>query len=258
MSARAKCRWGAAHRLGLAALAVVAAAVSVDAGDVGAQTIAPPTIEETALDLGDGTALRYGIALPAGYDASARDPRPLVVSLHPGGSGEYYGSEFMQGIVEPGLRSWRAVIVAPDVPDRSWATPRSERAILALVRQISATHAIDPARVLVTGFSMGGRGTWYMASRHSEVFTGAIVMAGSPDAAEVAGVSIPIFLIHSPSDEVVPFERAEAAYLALTERGHPVEMRVLPGAGHYTMGAYVGVLRAGGSWMLARWGAGAR
>ena len=218
-----------------------------------AQAVPPPTIEETALDLGDGASMRYGIALPADYDPSARDPRPLVIALHPGGRSPYYGSDFMQGIVEPALRAWGAVIVAPDVPDRSWATPRSERAVLALVEHVMAERAIDPARVLVTGFSMGGRGTWYMAARHADVFTGAIVMAGSPDEGEIADVRIPIFLIHSPDDEVVPFGPAEEAYSALAARGHPVEMRVLPGASHYMMGAYVPVLRVAGRWMLERW-----
>jgi predicted peptidase len=221
----------------------------------GAQAVPPPTVEETSLDLGDGAVMRYGIALPAGYDEAATGPRPLVVALHPGGRSPYYGSDFMQGIVEPALRTWGAVIVAPDVPDRSWATPRSERAVLALVEHVMAQRAIDRTRVLVTGFSMGGRGTWYMAARHADVFTGAIVMAGSPDEREIADVRIPIFLIHSPDDEVVPFGPAEDAYTALAARGHPVEMRVLPGASHYMMGAYVPVLRVAGRWMLERWGA---
>ncbi len=236
-------------------VAVVCSAVSSTATGAAAQAAAPSNIEDTALDLGDGTTLRYGIARPAEYDASTSRPRPLVVSLHPGGRGEYYGREFMQGIVEPGLRSWDAVIVAPDVPDRSWATPRSERAILALVRHVSSTHAIDPSRVLVTGFSMGGRGTWYMAARHPDVFTGAIVMAGSPNDEDVERLTLPILIIHSPEDEVVPFAGAEEAYLTLSARGHPVELRVLPGAGHYTMGAYVPVLRVGSRWMLERWAA---
>jgi len=239
----------------LAGFATVILLSAAAPGHALAQAPQPPTIEETSLALGDGTSIRYGLGLPAGYDRSRGAPRPLVLALHPGGRGEFYGSEFMQGIVEPALRSWGAVIVAPDVPDRSWATARSEHAVLALVEHVMAEHAIDRARVLVTGFSMGGRGTWYIAARHGDVFTGAIVMAGSPGAPEIAGLRIPLFIIHSPDDEVVPFGPAEEAYAALAARGHPVEMRVLPGAGHYMMGAYVPVLRVAGRWMLERWGA---
>jgi dipeptidyl aminopeptidase/acylaminoacyl peptidase len=215
---------------------------------------APPRVIETTLELRDGSALRYAIAQPNGYDDASGDPRPLVLALHPGGRSEYYGSSFLQSIVEPALRSWGAVMIAPDVPDRSWATPRSEQALLALVEEVIARHVIDRERVLVTGFSMGGRGAWHMVARHSDVFTGAVVMAGSPGEVEVETLTTtPLYLVHSPDDEVVPFEPVEQSYLSLSRRGHPVELRVLPGAGHYAMGAYVPALRAAGAWMLARW-----
>jgi len=214
--------------------------------------LSPPRVVETTLSLDDGSVLRYGIAIPADYEADGA-PRPLVLALHPGGRSEYYGSAFMRSVVEPALRSWGAVLIAPDVPDRSWTTARSDGAVLALVDRVRAEYAIDPDRVLVTGFSMGGRGTWHLAARRPDVFSGAIVMAGSPGGDDVASVRVPLFLIHSPDDEVVPFGPVEEAYLALVERGHRVEMRLLPGAGHYQMGAYVPTLRAAGAWMLAAW-----
>lgn len=232
-------------------------------GWTAAQTSLPPApapqrIAETTLALADGWVLPYGISLPAGYESDG-PPRPLVVALHPGGRQPYYGSSFMRSVVEPGLRSWGAILVAPDVPDRSWATARSEQAILALVEHVLAEHSVDRARVLVTGFSMGGRGTWYTAARHADVFTGAIVMAGSPGADDLERlVDVPLYMIHSPDDEVVPFEPVERAYRVLAERDYPTELRVLPGAGHYMMGAYVPALRAAGDWMLERWREGSR
>lgn len=232
-----------------AGLALLLCALAVAGEAVRGQGM-PATATETTLELGDGTVLRYGIIAPT---ADAEEPRPLVLVLHPGGVGEYYGSDFMRAIVEPALRSWGAVLVAPDVPDRSWATVRSERAVLALVERVAAEHRIDRARVLVTGYSMGGAGTWYLASRHPQVFTGAIVVAGSPRGVDLADVTIPVYLLHSPDDEVVPFAGAEEAYRALSERGHPVELRVLPGFSHYMMGAYVPALRLAGDWMLERW-----
>jgi predicted peptidase len=223
------------------------AALAQDADRAVAQ-LGPPTSVETSVVLTDGTTLRYGIIAPDGDE-----PRPLVLVLHPGDRGEYYGSSFMQAIVEPALRSWNAVMVAPDVPDRSWSTARSERAVLALIEHVRAQQPVDPARVLVTGFSMGGAGTWYLAGRQPELFTGAIVMAGSPRDVDFDAVSMPVYILHSPDDQVVPFEGAEEAYRELSERGHAVELRVLPGLSHYMMGAYVPALRLAGAWMLERW-----
>jgi len=228
--------------------------VAVAVGNAAAQAAPAQVVEQTTFTLSDGSSMRYGIALPVGYERTG-PPRPLVLALHPGGRDVYYGASFMRGIVEPALRSWGAVMVAPDVPDRSWSTALSDRAVLELLEHVMAEYPIDRTRVLVTGFSMGGGGTWYMASRHPELFTGAIVMAGSAGQEAIATLRIPIYLIHSPDDDTVPFAQAEAAYRALAARGHTVEMRVLPGVSHYMMAAYTPPLRLAGNWMLERWGA---
>ena len=215
---------------------------------------ATPVVTETVIRLDGGTEMRYAISVPADAEDSRSDPRPLVLALHPGGRYEYYGSSFMQTVVEPALRGWGAVIVAPDVPDRSWATSRSERAVLALLDEIRATHSIDETRVLVTGFSAGGRGAWFLASRNPEIFTGAIVMASSPEGALLDDLAeTPLIIIHSPDDQVVPYGPVEEVALELGERGYPVHMMRLPGASHYDMRGYVLPLRAAGDWMMEQW-----
>lgn len=217
-----------------------------------------PRVTETSFEFEKGTEMRYAISFPTGYDASARDPRPLILALHPGGRSEYYGSWFMQSIVEPALRDWEAVIVAPDVPDERWATERSERAVLALLDHVSSQHPIDRARILITGFSMGGRGTWYMATRHPDLFTGAIVMATGPGEGSLESLAaMPLYIVHSPDDGVVPYEPVEETALMLAARGYPVQMMRLPGATHDMMGDYVIPLRAAGKWMQEQWQASA-
>jgi predicted peptidase len=214
----------------------------------------PPTVIETLFSLNEGSAMRYAIALPAAYDASPEEPRPLVLALHPGGRDEYYGSWFMQTIVEPALRGWEPIIVAPDVPDESWATEASERSVLALLDDILARYAIDPHRVLITGFSMGGRGTWYLASRRPERFTGMIVMATGPGRGQLENLAdMPLYIIHSPDDEVVPYEPVEDLAVQLAERGYPVQMMRLAGASHGMMGDYVGPLKAAADWLWHQW-----
>lgn len=216
-----------------------------------AQPSGAPGVTESVFVLESGAEMRYAISLPAGY---AETPRPLVLALHPGGRSVYYGSWFMQSIVEPALRDWDAVIVAPDVPARSWSVPESERAVLALLADVAARHAIDPDRVLVTGFSMGGAGTWYFAARNPDLFTGAIAVAARPaeDRLDSFG-QMPLYLIHSPDDEVVPYGPVEDAALELEARGSAVELLRLPGATHYMMGAYVGPIRRAGEWIRERW-----
>ena len=214
-----------------------------------------PQIVQGAFSLDGGGEMLYALALPSGYSEEDRVPRPLILALHPGGRAEYYGSWFMQSIVEPALRDWDAIIVAPDVPDRSWEGEAAERAVLDLIAEVRARYPIDPTEVLVTGFSMGGRGTWFFATRHSDLFTGAIVMAGSRGDLEIEGLGeLPIYFIHSPDDEVVPYEPVVETAQLLADRGHPVQLLRLDGATHGMMGDYVAPLQAAGEWMMRQWG----
>ena len=211
----------------------------------------------------DGAEMTYALSLPTAVGSGATDPLPLILALHPGGARTpYYGSGFMRSIVEPALCSWNAIIIAPDAPTRSWATDESDRAVIALVRQVMTQHAVDPERVLVTGFSLGGRGTWFFATRHADLFTGAIPMAGPVNAGvldEIGAMPIgrlgamPIHIVHSRDDERVAFEPAAEAAERLKERGNPVELTALSGIGHFAMGAYISSLKEAGDWMLEQW-----
>ena len=147
------------------------------------------------------------------------------------------------------------IVVAPDCPTASWTDPIAERAVLALVRSVMADYEIDRSRVLVTGFSLGGRGTWFMASRHADLFTAAIPIASSPGSEPLDRLGlIPTYVIHSRDDEVAAFEPNERAVAELKRRGRAVEHAWLDGLRHYDMDAYVDALRAAGQWVSQQWG----
>lgn len=230
-------------------LLAVLAALLIPAADAQAQPA--PRFERRTMTAPDGTAMRYGLAVPGGYQAAR--PRPLVVALHPGGSSPYYGDGFLRSIFLPGLRALDPIMVAPDVPGRSWAEPGSERAVLALVEAMTAEFAVDRRRILIVGFSMGAAGTWYMAARHGDRFTAAIVLAGRTEEPVASLAKIPTYIIHSQADEVVPFDQAQARAAALERLGRPVRFEALTGVSHFDMGAYVDALGRAGEWVTERW-----
>ena len=218
-----------------------------------AQAGGRPTVEHLTFEIEGHGEMPYAVSVPAGYDPAT--PHPLILALHPGGKqGSYYGSVNMRQIFEPALRALNAVVVAPDVPTRRWTSDVSDRGVMALLEQILATYTIDRTRILVTGFSLGGRGTWFFATRHPDFFTGAIPIAGRPgdDPLDALG-DMPVHIIHSRADDVVPFGPAEEAARQLQEAGHPVAFTALDGVSHYAMGGYVRTLRDAGDWMLAQW-----
>jgi predicted peptidase len=218
------------------------------------QQAAPAVLQRTFVAPEAGRIL-YGISIPPGY--TSREPRPLVLALHPGGERTpYYGLSFMRGIVSPALMELGAIIVAPDCPTRAWSDPEAERAVMALLESVMKEYAIDRRRVLVTGFSLGGRGTWFMSSRHADFFTGAIPIAGSSGEEPLDRLGrIPTYVIHSRNDQVVPFDPDQRTTQQLEKLGRTVRFEALEGLGHYEMGGYIDALARAGRWVAERWSA---
>jgi predicted peptidase len=231
---------------------LLAAALTVQAGAPARFRVVPK-----GLDVPGVGNVRYGLALPNKFEA--QKPRPLVLALHPGGGAgvTYYGSQFMQQVVAPALSKavdFDPIIIAPDCPARSWSDPLAEKGVLALVEHIFSEFAIDKRHVLVTGFSMGGHGTWFFESRHADLFTGAIVMAGATRNEPLDGLGkIPTYIIHGTADTVVPFGPAEQNARELEKLGRPVKFEALDGVNHYNMGFYVEPLTRAARWIAERW-----
>ena len=215
-----------------------------------AQAGGRPQISAASIDVPGHGPMVYTIAVPR--DLRDGEPRPLVLALHPGGGSR--GGPFLQQIVAPALRDWGAIIVAPDSPNRRWSVPSAEESVLFLLDDILGKYEIDRDRMLVTGFSMGGAGTWFMATHHPERFTGAIPIASAPRDNPLDRIGpMPVHVIHSRDDELVPIGPARAAADTLAQRGQPTEFTELSGVGHYTMGGYVQALREAGAWMRQQW-----
>lgn len=196
---------------------------------------------------------RYTLAIPDGYTGA--HATPLVVALHYGGMvTPFYGRGILAGLVEPALRELGALIVAPDCQHGDWANPESEAEILALLEHLQANYNIDADKTLIAGYSLGGAGTWYVAARNQDKFAAAIPMASwvQSDSAEVAW-KIPLYVIHSRVDEVVPFEQTEQVVRQLKEKGVTVEFVALENITHYETYGFVEPLRATVPWIRMAW-----
>lgn len=213
---------------------------------------AAPTFARGAFKTPDGSTVRYGLAVPRDYDASR--PRPLVLALHPGGGGTpFYGDRYLRSVFSPGLQGLDAIMIAPDAPGQTWTDTESEKGVMALLQDVAAKYSIDRRRILVVGFSMGGRGAWFLSSRHADQFTAAIVMAGQSDEPVADLARIPTYVIHSRDDERIPFDQAARRVEALERLGRALRFDVLEGVGHFSMGDYADALQRGGRWVRERW-----
>ena len=125
------------------------------------------------------------VHVPENYDP--RKPLGLIISLH-GGAGstpQSAAGEQMKGAMKQ-FGGGDFIIVCPSTPPMiySWGSakfcfPESELHIQSVIEEYSARYAIDPNRVYLTGFSMGGVGSWWQAFRHGDRFAVIAPMAGS-------------------------------------------------------------------------------
>jgi len=79
---------------------------------------------------------------------------------------------------------------------------------------------IDPARLYMTGHSMGGLGTWDLVARKPDFWAAAVPMAGYPDHDKAAAlVNTPIWAFHHKIDCYNKFAGSETMHRLITEAG---------------------------------------
>ncbi|NIM96390.1 MAG: prolyl oligopeptidase family serine peptidase [Anaerolineales bacterium] len=211
----------------------------------------PSNIHEQTLQPGNR---HYTVAVPHGY--SDEVPVPLVMAFHYAGHGSpYYGKLMLLDLIEPALRELGAIIVAPDCTAPDWTHPQSEGDVLELLDHIESNYLIDMSKRLVTGYSLGGIGTWHMALEHPDRFSAAIVMAGIPPSnIHELQLPMPFYVIHSRDDEFMPLNRTVEAVDTLQSRDAPIELMILEGITHFQTWRYTEPLRMTIPWLEGVWG----
>ena len=215
--------------------------------------ILAPGMYNLMLPRGGEPTVRYALSIPRGYSPTA--PVPLILALHFGvrdGESTGAGRALMQSLVAPALAELGAIIVAPDSVRGNWSTPDNEKAVTALLDWVAARYAIDTKRVAVTGYSMGGAGTWHFAEKFPERFSAAIPVSGRPPAS-AAGWRLPVLAIHSHDDQVVPFEPAAARIEELQKAGVNATLIPLTGISHYETTRFREALRQSVPWLRELW-----
>jgi predicted peptidase len=207
------------------------------------------TIHDEVLQLEGGPSLHYAISVPRGYH---REPVPLVLALHFGGDPRGAGHAMLQILIQPAFGDLGAVIVAPDSLGGGWSTAVNERAVNALLASVEKSYVIDQKKVVVTGFSMGGQGTWYWADKYPDRFSAAIPVAGTPPPS-AATWRIPVFAVHSRDDQVQPIRATEQRIAELKQHGVNAQIVVLGGIEHFETYKFVDGLRQAVPWIRDVW-----
>jgi predicted peptidase len=198
-------------------------------------------------------AVSYVIAIPPNY--SPATPVPLILALHFGvGAGDATGAggDVLQALVAPALAELGAIMVAPDSVRGNWSTPENERAVNALLDMVVDKYAIDRKRIVVTGYSMGGTGSWHFAEKFPDRFSAAIPIASRPPAS-ASKWRLPVLAIHSDADQVAPFAPVKVRVEELQKAGVNAKMIALGGVTHYQVARFRGALHQAIPWLQEVW-----
>jgi predicted peptidase len=183
--------------------------------------------------------------LPADY---GRDPQrrwPLIVFLH--GSGERgYDPQRLAAIGLPQILQSRSdlpfVAVSPQLPPGDEWDDKGD-VVNALVEWTETQYAIDPRRIYLTGFSLGGFGAWALGLSSPDRFAALVPVAGGWEFGSAAApanicdlAAKPIWVFHGAQDEVVKPAQSEALVEALRVCGSDVRFTLLSRATHAASG----------------------
>jgi predicted peptidase len=212
----------------------------------------------------------YRVHVPANFDPERR--YPLVLFLH--GSYQWgednahhlrFGLPVVMNVGErlvPGLYSSFIGVFPQSRVETPWLGEMADYAMKA-VDQTMAEFKTDPERVYVTGFSLGGYGSWYLAAKHPGRFAAIAPLGGNigvpphfvdivkkltppemqalyfeqdPYAAFAKTIgTTPVWIFHGGDDGNVPTIDSRKTFAAMKAAGGNVRYTEYEGADHFIM-----------------------
>jgi len=177
----------------------------------------------------------YRVFVPSSY--AKADKVPFILMLHGAGESENFfpdlgGGLILEKLEERGylavMPKWQSTPVATDMPD--------------LIETMRKEYPkIDPQRMYCTGHSMGGFGTYRLATSKPELFA-AIACAAGTGSVELAPKlkHVPTLILHGEEDGVVSPVGGKRVAAKMKELGQVVELHVFPHQSHgYKLPEYI-------------------
>jgi predicted esterase len=182
------------------------------------------THEWAYLSRTDGTGQPFMIAVPPDYDPERA--WPLHVQLH--GSGGTH-----KNFVPTDHRKPFILLNPMGRAPGGGYNGLSEADVLEAIDYVRAHWNVDPDRIHLFGVSMGGGGTFSLASRHPDLFASARPYCGFglPDPVENM-LHVPTYAVHGTADNAVPIAMARAPIRLLSESGGEAVIEEVPDVGH--------------------------
>lgn len=210
---------------------------------------------EMSFKTSDGAEVGYLMYVPETYDAQSETKLPMMLFLH--GRGESNGPlSLVAKWGPPKLASSKEdfpfILVSPQCPREDyWNSTAQLDRLTELMDHITSNYAVDEKKMVLTGLSMGGYGSWALAARQPTKFSAVVPVCGGgkPEFAEKIK-DIPIWAWHGDQDGAVPFKLSVDMVDQIKQAGGTkVKFTSLEGIGHNCWSAAYGTPQLY-QWML--------
>lgn len=218
-------------------------------------------MEALSFESSDGTVLPYRKYYSPAYNAEDKaNPAMVFVFLHgSGGQGDNNEQQLRDQIstvnylISPSAEEVLAdvpyIVIAPQChKENQWVnTPYNQNsynidevplspplnAVYELILKVLEEDNADKDNVMLGGMSMGGYGTWDLATRYPELFNAIFPICGSGDPSHAENLKdIKIWTFHSDNDVSVPVKGTREMVEALEKIGADVHYTEFQGKGH--------------------------
>jgi predicted peptidase len=174
--------------------------------------------------------LNYILQLPT----NQKEKFPLIIFLH--GSGER-GTDLAlvknhSPFTYKDLIQSPVALLAPQCPSNVWW---DTTAVYELIKETISKYNIDATRIYLTGLSMGGWGTWKIATEHPELFAAVAPVCAPVDILmliDVPKLNMPIRIYHGALDDVVLPEDSILMHQELKKQNKQSELFIFPSDNH--------------------------
>lgn len=199
--------------------------------------------------------LLYRLYIPEGYNSSEK--YPLILYLHGGGgNGDDNKSQIgpiAEKIISPLFQDIsKSFVMLPQCPKgEQWlntnfrntpftnydqdSIPESDsmKMIIKALSNLGKDYNIDKTRIYITGYSMGGSGTWDIIIRYPDIFAAAVPVTGVSDPSKAKSISdLPVWAFHGVKDEISSVENTRNMIRELKNNGSPCKYTEYQDIGH--------------------------
>lgn len=196
----------------------------------------PENFIEKTIELPDKSQWKYVVYLPAQYNDEPHHNWPVILFLH--GSAESGTDNVRQtqvglpAYIRRNLNNFPFIVIMPQAQGM-WFRGQNALAAWSALDATLREYRTDRDRVTLTGLSMGGFGTWELATLQPDAFAAIIPICGVAPLDYLSNIKdLPVWAFHGSQDQNVPVSASREAVARLRELGANPRYTEYAGQGH--------------------------